>query len=106
MAIHTAYSVRMNSRYAASTRSSARLPASDLNARSRRPLESFRTSPTPPPLPTTVLSAVWPGGKGRRQRSEEHTSELQSHVNLVCRLLLEKKKKKHNKLTDHRNKLR
>src|SRR6201990_3697490 len=27
-------------------------------------------------------------------RSEDHTSELQSHVNLVCRLLLEKKKKK------------
>src|SRR6266480_5128732 len=31
---------------------------------------------------------------GRPGRSEEHTSELQSHVNLVCRLLLEKKKKK------------
>src|SRR6266480_4236455 len=30
---------------------------------------------------------------GRLMRSEEHTSELQSHVNLVCRLLLEKKKK-------------
>src|SRR2546427_7896814 len=29
----------------------------------------------------------------RRQRSEEHTSELQSQSNLVCRLLLEKKKK-------------
>src|SRR5260370_30443155 len=29
-----------------------------------------------------------------RARSEEHTSELQSHLNLVCRLLLEKKKKK------------
>src|SRR6266571_7177563 len=28
-----------------------------------------------------------------RRRSEEHTSELQSHVNLVCRLLLEKKNK-------------
>src|SRR5260370_35950503 len=28
----------------------------------------------------------------RRWRSEEHTSELQSHLNLVCRLLLEKKK--------------
>src|SRR5690242_21530608 len=28
-----------------------------------------------------------------QDRSEEHTSELQSHVNLVCRLLLEKKKK-------------
>src|SRR5438477_2956570 len=32
-----------------------------------------------------------PAGVG--VRSEEHTSELQSHVNLVCRLLLEKKKK-------------
>src|SRR5690242_21195771 len=32
-------------------------------------------------------------------RSEEHTSELQSHVNLVCRLLLEKKKKKKKILT-------
>src|SRR5882762_8620984 len=29
----------------------------------------------------------------RGERSEEHTSELQSHLNLVCRLLLEKKKK-------------
>src|SRR6185369_18000036 len=29
-----------------------------------------------------------------RTRSEEHTSELQSHLNLVCRLLLEKKKNK------------
>src|SRR5260370_27339381 len=29
-------------------------------------------------------------------RSEEHTSELQSHLNLVCRLLLEKKKKTRN----------
>src|SRR5260370_29966750 len=28
-----------------------------------------------------------------QQRSEEHTSELQSHLNLVCRLLLEKKKR-------------
>src|SRR5260370_30616234 len=33
-------------------------------------------------------------------RSEEHTSELQSHLNLVCRLLLEKKKKKKNKIYD------
>src|SRR5438477_457327 len=32
-------------------------------------------------------------GGALEQRSEEHTSELQSHVNLVCRLLLEKKKK-------------
>src|SRR5438034_6146551 len=32
--------------------------------------------------------------KARVARSEEHTSELQSHSDLVCRLLLEKKKKK------------
>src|SRR5687767_15694013 len=32
-----------------------------------------------------------------RRRSEEHTSELQSLAYLVCRLLLEKKKQKHNK---------
>src|SRR5438067_2748621 len=35
---------------------------------------------------------VWRGGRSRR--SEEHTSELQSRFDLVCRLLLEKKKKK------------
>src|SRR5438477_7663046 len=41
-------------------------------------------------------SRRWRSGSKRRAsaRSEEHTSELQSHVNLVCRLLLEKKKKK------------
>src|SRR5690348_17855335 len=42
-----------------------------------------------------------PGLAGMRRnakspRSEEHTSELQSPVHLVCRLLLEKKNKKHN----------
>src|SRR5260370_28851445 len=38
------------------------------------------------------------------QRSEEHTSELQSHLNLVCRLLLEKKKKKNIKSNDKERK--
>src|SRR2546430_7974374 len=33
-------------------------------------------------------------------RSEEHTSELQSQSNLVCRLLLEKKKKKHKEIVE------
>src|SRR2546430_10701179 len=37
-----------------------------------------------------------PLGKARPARSEEHTSELQSQSNLVCRLLLEKKKKQNN----------
>src|SRR5260370_20095297 len=36
----------------------------------------------PPPFPPPLAG----------ERSEEHTSELQSHLNLVCRLLLEKKK--------------
>src|SRR5437016_12038365 len=36
--------------------------------------------------------AATPGRAARHQRSEEHTSELQSLTNLVCRLLLEKKK--------------
>src|SRR6266480_6101238 len=66
------------------------------------------------PSPSTSTSTTSPGCTGREPagvpdsstspgysvmvramsaRSEEHTSELQSHVNLVCRLLLEKKKK-------------
>src|SRR5260370_709957 len=41
-----------------------------------------------------VASGTWEDGKSVQPgtRSEEHTSELQSHLNLVCRLLLEKKK--------------
>src|SRR5438034_2461365 len=41
-----------------------------------------------------VLVLTWCQGDGCRPdpRSEEHTSELQSHSDLVCRLLLEKKK--------------
>src|SRR5690242_21613815 len=39
----------------------------------------------------------------RPHRSEEHTSELQSHVNLVCRLLLEKKKEKQRNIYKQRN---
>src|SRR5438477_6242556 len=59
-------------------------------------------SPTSHSKPA-FLASSWPPGSSTRMRppssvrSEEHTSELQSHVNLVCRLLLEKKK------TDHEN---
>src|SRR2546430_7883957 len=41
------------------------------------------------------------GGRHGDDRSEEHTSELQSQSNLVCRLLLEKKKKKSTSASDH-----
>src|ERR1041385_2728131 len=40
-----------------------------------------------------MKGVVLAGGTGSRLRSEEHTSELQSRLHLVCRLLLEKKKK-------------
>src|SRR2546430_11393791 len=45
-----------------------------------------------------ALSAFMPDGGELFDRSEEHTSELQSQSNLVCRLLLEKKKKQKNAL--------
>src|SRR2546429_3081894 len=48
--------------------------------------------------PAATRSARWGRSSGPRpppcSRSEEHTSELQSRLHLVCRLLLEKKKKK------------
>src|SRR5260370_16821069 len=47
---------------------------------------------TPPAAPLAAHS-FWELIRLRFVRSEEHTSELQSHLNLVCRLLLEKKKK-------------
>ena len=43
-------------------------------------------------IPGDYATALFVGGEGTSIRSEEHTSELQSLVNLVCRLLLEKKK--------------
>src|SRR5690625_7868253 len=47
---------------------------------------------TPPAAPQ-ARSLSWKDGQGHRlQRSEEHTSELQSRGHLVCRLLLENKK--------------
>src|SRR5260370_32711916 len=75
------------------------------------PLEPVATSPTKlAPAPRSFDARSWVGDyvnaaecetAARRLhndepqpgRSEEHTSELQSHLNLVCRLLLEKKKK-------------
>src|SRR2546430_9834693 len=60
----------------------------------------FRSRPVPARLPSPSPKQEGRGGKGAarpafggrgRWRSEEHTSELQSQSNLVCRLLLEKK---------------
>src|SRR5436190_11971800 len=48
------------------------------------------------------LSQPTPHVRGDDARSEEHTSELQSHSDLVCRLLLEKKKINHELNADAR----
>src|SRR2546421_6915508 len=47
-----------------------------------------------PELSDRLVDGVREEFGGRERRSEEHTSELQSRSDLVCRLLLEKKKKK------------
>src|SRR5437773_8435338 len=63
------------------------------------------------PISARRIRADAPGRRGspeprapafqRQQRSEEHTSELQSHHDLVCRLLLEKKKQNNGKRARH-----
>src|SRR5207247_10768943 len=83
--------------------------SSDL-MRTRWPPEPTTSASSPsidaivPRTPTSGASTGSPGASGastgsgrsssRSARSEEHTSELQSRVDLVCRLLLEKKKNK------------
>src|SRR2546429_2684152 len=48
-------------------------------------------------MPSRPSGASCPGSKSKR-RSEEHTSELQSRLHLVCRLLLEKKEEYENRV--------
>src|SRR5690242_21521214 len=63
-------------------------------SRATRFLAISQRKDAPTSLLTYFISRI-SGGSARHRshprRSEEHTSELQSHVNLVCRLLLEKK---------------
>src|SRR3989454_8835014 len=63
--------------------------------RSRPHPGSPRDHAAPPPPVGDGGRGHRPGRRPQRPRSEEHTSELQSPCNLVCRLLLEKKKTKH-----------
>src|SRR5260221_6542194 len=56
------------------------------------PYTTLFRSPAPAPGPAIARSPAQAAARpGRRHRSEEHTSELQSHSDLVCRLLLAKK---------------
>src|SRR5438105_6533107 len=70
-----------------------------VHSRALRTLASDERAPGDPGLlidsaETFLAETLSPFEMTHRGRSEEHTSELQSRVDLVCRLLLEKKKKK------------
>src|SRR5437764_2608153 len=74
-------------------REHARRPGRGLSDRA----EAARSRPDPP------RDALARADAARVRRSEEHTSELQSPMYLVCRLLLEKKKKKENIVYNKKN---
>src|SRR5690606_41532181 len=70
----------------AETQAEPRRPPMRSSRPSRKPKAGGRSTPAHSGIPSCAGHSV--------ARSEEHTSELQSRENLVCRLLLEKKKKK------------
>src|SRR5207247_8786866 len=71
----------------------------DLHSFPTRRSSDLTAASEPAARPTIMIrrcrlaTIMWPSTCGCASRSEEHTSELQSRVDLVCRLLLEKKKK-------------
>src|SRR2546422_1796081 len=84
--------------------------------RSRGPRRQPRRRCLPPARPAQMEASARAGtsagpegparerrSRARPPRSEEHTSELQSRLHLVCRLLLEKKKNKSNKQYKDKN---
>src|SRR5690242_21373565 len=75
--------------YPHARRESSRARASHITSQEPSMFTSIRRSR---PTRSTVLLAAAIVLAAAGGRSEEHTSELQSHVKLVCRLLLEKKK--------------
>src|SRR5260370_32138446 len=81
-------------------RSSDPLPHLLSSSRSAVDRRRFRPVATSPIIESET-AAIDGAPDDCARRSEEHTSELQSHLNLVCRLLLEKKKKKTCTATTH-----
>src|SRR5690242_21539751 len=75
----------------------ARRVSSTVSGSAQQPVPGIMRSGGKPPSTSASSSAIFSGTVSEFARSEEHTSELQSHVNLVCRLLLEKKKEKQQK---------
>src|SRR2546430_12943150 len=96
------------------TRSIVCVPGASMQARAIQALRSVSPTPTMSSSVTTsttivscaelVASTSKPGSSSTwvlTSRSEEHTSELQSQSNLVCRLLLEKKKNQNSATGSH-----
>src|SRR5690606_40057355 len=91
LSLHDALPISIRRSFPSSSRVSARAREGSSRRRSaakvaRRPAIARSSRPT--------KRKAHPTPSQRESRSEEHTSELQSRENLVCRLLLEKKKKK------------
>src|SRR5438093_7853988 len=61
------------------------------------------SSPNRSPGPRRAFCVTIPTSSRRKPRTEEHTSELQSLTKIVCRLLLEKKKKKNHSICSFRS---
>src|SRR5205814_9586140 len=74
----------------------APIPPDKEHSRSMKVAETFEIKSPDGTILLSVLRADTGDFMERRERSEEHTSELQSLRHLVCRLLLEKKKKTPN----------
>src|SRR2546426_5429927 len=93
----SAHSVERSSRRGARNRANARYTGMRYERKPVSPGMALRTRTTSGPKPSPMVltkhsSSTCPTSNRRTWRSEEHTSELQSPCNLVCRLLLEKKK--------------
>src|SRR5438034_7044997 len=86
-----------SSKAKASSKSTACPGRNGREARTPRLCQTFASWLPPSPPRSSVSATITPRTPpNSATRSEEHTSELQSHSDLVCRLLLEKKKKEPN----------
>src|SRR5690625_6086053 len=73
-------------------------PSADSPTEPNSIFPSFEPTADSPTERNSIFPSFEPAADSPTERSEEHTSELQSRGHLVCRLLLEKKNKKDNKI--------
>src|SRR5205809_2410398 len=88
------YTLSLHDALPISFRESAVRPGSRITCRRTGSTPSTAGPRRSPPESSSPIPSSTYGSSPETARSEEHTSELQSRLHLVCRLLLEKKKKK------------